>query len=109
MVRQRRIQASEDEYGIYDIEIGFAGMVGVSVLYNVEANNYDEAVDAAIEEAKNELEVTDVEDLGDGEYEVSIIFGGMGASETTYEVSAEDQDEAKEIALDEAEYDLESI
>jgi hypothetical protein len=46
--------------GDYTVTVGFAGFIGSENEYNVVASDEDEAEAEAIEEAKNDLEVTDV-------------------------------------------------
>lgn len=104
---KQNIKGSDDEdYGIYDIEIGFAGMVGVSNIYNVEASSLDEAIDNAKDAASDDLVVEDIVDEGDGEYTVTISFDGYTGSEVEYQVYEEDEDSAEEAALEEAYQDL---
>lgn len=54
------IEVDEDEY---EVEVTFDGQIGSSEVYNVYASNEDEAIDDAIEEAKNDLEVIEFHEL----------------------------------------------
>jgi len=90
----------------YEVVVGFAGYIGVEETYTVDADTEDEARVFALDEAKDDLTVEDVVDLDDGEYEVTVGFGGYIGAEETYTVAADNEGEAEELGLDEAAFDL---
>jgi len=49
----------------WEVTIGFAGMIGVEETYEVEASNEEDACDAALEMARDDLEVTDISEEAD--------------------------------------------
>ena len=57
------IDTTEIDKGEYEVEIQFAGMVGVSEIYTVYADNEEEAEETAIEEARYDLRVVSVEEI----------------------------------------------
>lgn len=93
----------------YEVEVRFGGFIGVEEIYTVSAYNEDEAHREALSEAAWDLNVENVENLGDDEYEVSITFGGYIGSEQYYTVDAEDDSEAEDAALDLASDDFEVL
>ena len=89
----------------YKVVIGFCGFVGVENTYYVDANDTDEAVELALNEASYDLDA-EVEDLGDGEYDVTVNFGGYVGADETYNVDATDEDDAIKVAMAQALDDL---
>ena len=92
----------------FKVSVNFAGYIGADEEYEVDAENEELAEDEAIDAAKNDLTVDSVEETDDG-YEVEIGFCGMIGVSEIYEISsdeADDQDEAEDIALQQAEWDL---
>ena len=101
-ITESRHRTSQD----YEVEVGFGGYVGVSELYSVSGFSREDAEKVALDEACWDLDVVNVKDIGDGEYEVEISpFGCFNCSEV-YTVYADDEEEAEEIALDDAKDDL---
>ena len=91
---------------MYEVSIGFAGYVGAEEIYKVDEEDEDEAIEAALAEARDDLSVEDVRDMGDGEFEVDVNFAGLVGVTETYTVSSADEDEASVDAINEAEFDL---
>lgn len=106
--QQDEIKGSIHEYELNDyiVTISFAGYVGSDNDYNVSAINEDEACDDAIEIAKSDLSVEDWAEIDDGEWEVTVSFAGQLGTEETYTVSADNEDEACDAAIEEASWDL---
>lgn len=92
----------------YDVLVSFAGYVGSEQLYSVVADDEDEAIEAALAEARDDLSVEDVRDMGDGEFQVDVNFAGLVGVTETYTVSSADEDEASVDAINEAEFDLDA-
>ena len=90
----------------YEVIVGFASYVGIEETYNIDADSEEEAEELAIEEARWDLGATDVEDLGDGEYRVTVNFAGYVGGEEEYTVDADSEEEAEENAVEEAVWDL---
>lgn len=90
----------------YEISVNFNGYVGSDVTYTVDADSYEEALDLAVEQAKDDLDVLDVVEADEGLYDVTVGFAGMIGVEETYAVYADDEDEAADVAIDEAADDL---
>ena len=98
----------------YSVEIGFCGMIGASEFIEVEARpeiTEDELIQHIREQYDIELmdllEVTEATDLGDGDWEVTLNFGGyIGCDETYDTIYASDEDDATEQALNEAIWDF---
>lgn len=95
----------------YSVEIGFAGIVCASETISVDApsgldkdglmsfmlnsSEYQESL-------KDLLEVESVEDMGDGDYEVTFNFNGYLGVENEYSEYAPDEDEAVAAAYEDA-------
>ena len=92
----------------YDVLVSFAGYVGSEQLYSVVAEDEDEAIEAALAEARDDLSVEDVRDMGDGEFEVDVNFAGLVGVTETYTVYSDDEDEARVDAINDAEFDLDA-
>lgn len=56
------IDSDEDE-GYYEVEVTFGGQIGTSETYSVYADNENEAIYDAIEEAKYDIDVVDFYEL----------------------------------------------
>lgn len=96
----------------YTVTIGFGGFIGAEKEYDVYEATEDEAIDAALEEAYDDLGVTDIDVDDDGDYTVYVRFAGYIGADKDYYVSAddaEDSDEAERDAIENAQYDLEVI
>ena len=91
----------------YLIDVTFCGYIGTDQQYTEYADSEEDAIDQALDEAKDDLEVTDVVDNGDGTYDVQVNFAGYIGVDNTYVVDADDEDEAAELALEDAYMDLE--
>ena len=94
-------------YQEYTANVNFGGYIGADQSYSVEATNRDEALEMIRDLAADDLEVTDIQDLGDGDWEVTVGFAGFIGVEETYSVYEEDEDAAYELALEEAKDELE--
>lgn len=92
----------------YSVNVNFASFVGADNTYEVSAESEEDALDAAIEEAKADLEVTDIYESDEGEWTVTVGFDGMVGVEQEYVVYADDEDEAADAAIEEASGDLSS-
>lgn len=86
--------------------VNFAGYIGADEEYTVSAENEDEAIYEMLELAKEDLEVIEVNQLGEGEYEVVIGFAGFYGVEEFYTVYVDSEDEAEDEALSQAFDDL---
>lgn len=53
----------DDDLCRYVVEVTFDGQLGSSQTYNILANDDDEAIDEAIEEAKDDLEIIEFHEL----------------------------------------------
>lgn len=104
----KNLKESEGQY--YDVVVNFAGFIGADQEYNVYAMSKSDAVCEALDnpgsEAEVELSADEIEDNGDGTYDVTVSFAGLIGAENTYTVSAEDEDDAERLALEEAKADL---
>ena len=56
------IEGDPDE-GAYDVEVTFDDQIGTSEIYSVWADDEDEAIEEALEEAKDDLEVIEFHEL----------------------------------------------
>lgn len=103
----------EDEWNSFTVNIGFGGYIGAEQEYNISARNKDEAVfhalDEAGSEAEQDLSVEEIEDVGDGEYEVEVGFAGLIGVSNNYTVRADNKEDAEMQALELAKEDLEVI
>lgn len=95
--------------GDYEVSVSFAGLVGAESTYSVYADNEEDAIDQAVEKAKDDLEVIEARYSGEGEWEVEVGFAELVGVSSNYDVSADpsEYDEACEAGLAEAEWDLE--
>ena len=105
---KRYVRASSTT-GDYEVTVSFAGLSGAEESYTVWADSEDEAIDLAIEEAKDDLEVLEARYTGDETWEVEVGFASLRGVSNNYDVSGDpsEYDEACEAALVEAEWDLE--
>lgn len=106
---KRVVKAAEGEYTEYVVTVRFAGMPVSDSEYEVDATSQSDAEDEALENAQDDLSIEDTEDLGEGDYEVEVGFGGMIGVSETYSISADSQDQAEDYALEEAASDLEVV
>lgn len=90
----------------YTVEVNFGGYIGADETYEITASDEDEAIQMALEEAKDDLSIEDINQDDDDEWTVSVGFGGMVGAENEYTVYADSEDEAIEAAIEEAAYDL---
>ena len=96
-------------YRDWEVEVGWNGFIGVGQVYEVSAPTREQAKEEAITEAYWDLCDEEVEDLGDGDYKVTISFcGAIGVSEE-YEVSCDSKEEAIDEAIELASQDLDVI
>ncbi len=97
---RRNIKASDSDE--YKVSVNFAGYIGADNEYYVYADSEEEAELAAIEEAKDDLEIISIDDNGDGSYTATVGFGGFIGVEELVEVVADSEEEAEELVYDEA-------
>ena len=90
----------------YEVTINFCGFIGADENYTVYANNKDEAIEEALDQARDDLSVESTEYTGGDEWIVTVGFCGYVGVSYDYEVYCDDQDDAEMDALDEASYDL---
>ena len=53
----------DEEDDMYEVEVTFAGQIGTSEIYSVWADDEDEAIDLAIEEAKDDIDIVEFHEL----------------------------------------------
>lgn len=111
--KNKQLKESDDSWEPYDVVVGFHGFVGIEQEYTINARSKQEAVDYALDqpgsEAEMDLSAENIEDDGDGQYTVTINFAGYIGSDEDYTVYAESEEEAEQLALEEAKNDLEVI
>lgn len=90
----------------FTVTVNFAGYIGADEDYEVMAMDADSAIEEAIELAKDDLTVEDVNQIDEDEWEVSIGFCDFIGVEEIHNVSGSNEDEAIENALEEAVWDL---
>ena len=99
----------------YDVELTFCGMIGasesISVLARAGITDEEEMWSLMLEDYDNDLmdllEVTEVDELGDDDWDVTVNFGGYIGCDEVYNISgASDEEEASYVALHEAVYDF---
>ena len=100
----------------YTVELSFNGMIGVSETIEIDAppglneDSLMELLRTTYEyELDSLLELDEVTDEGDGDYEVSLTFSGYIGTETYYNVSADDEDDAEMEARNEAIWDFDIV
>jgi len=91
----------------YVVTVNFGGFIGADVEYEVSADSEEEAEEASLEAAAEDLTVDDIVDEGDGNWTVTVGFAGMVGVGNDYDVTGDDEDEASEAAIEEAKWDLE--
>lgn len=110
-LRKHGYKVEQNPMTTYRLEISFAGMRNSTETFEIDAPvgvDEDYLLTKLLEEEDiyDFLEVTEVEDLGDGEYEVTINFGGYIGVDSFYTVDADDEDEAADFAIEEAKDDI---
>lgn len=90
----------------YEVSVNFAGFVGCDESYTEYADNEEDAIFQAEEDAEGDLTIEGIEQISEDKFEVTISFGGFIGCEETYVVSAYDEDEAEVQALANARDDL---
>lgn len=90
----------------YTGTVNFAGYIGADETYTTIADSIEDAEEQILEQAREDLVVEDVEEIDEGEYEVTVNFCTFIGVDEIYKVYAEDEDEAAEAGLEEASYDL---
>ena len=97
----------------YELELSFCGMIGASETIEVLARpgaTEEELQDILRAEYEYELydflEVTDIDQIDDDEWEVTVNFNGYIGCDEVYSVTADDADEAEEWAYSEAIWDF---
>lgn len=101
---KRMIKASSERE--YTVSVTFGGFIGGDETYTVYAEDEDDAIEQAKDEAEADLSATEVHHVEDDEYEVTVNFAGYIGVEDTYTVYAEDDEEAGILAEEEAASDL---
>lgn len=102
----KRYIRSAETYNTYTIEVNFGGFIGADEEYEVDAANEDDAIDEALEMAKDDLNILNLKKTDEDEYEATVGFRGYAGVENVYTVYARDEDEAREDAIEEASNDL---
>ena len=54
---------SDPDSGTYEVEVTFDGQIGTSEIYSEWADDEDEAIEQALEEAKDDLEIIEFHEL----------------------------------------------
>ena len=90
----------------YKVLLNFGTYTGTDKEYVVYADSEEEAIEAAKEEARDDLYVEDLNQVDDDEWEASVSFAGFIGADSEYTVYADTEEEAWDIAIDEALYDL---
>ena len=111
---KRVIKAATDYYVEYNVTVGFCGFIGVEAQLTIDALE-----DTDKEELLRIVQDTYAYDLLEGEviehdeddvrYVVEVTFDGQIGSSQTYNILANDDDEAIDDAIEEAKDDLEII
>ena len=96
----------ETKYKDYNVTVNFNGYFGCDETYTIYADSPESAEGEALEQAKGEFFVVDIEAVDDNEYEVTLQWLFVGCEET-YTVSADNESEAEDNAIEEAFLDLE--
>ena len=102
------IEAAEGLEKHYTVEVSFGGYIGSEVEYEVDAVDDHDAISQALDSAEDELDVVDLVESDEGEWEATVQFAGLIGVENTYTVYADSEDDAIVAALDEAAEDLDS-
>lgn len=90
----------------YTGTVSFAGFIGADETYTTIADSIEDAEEQILEQAREDLVVEEVEEIDDGEYEVTVNFCTFVGADEIYKVYADDEDEAADAGLEEASYDL---
>lgn len=111
---KRMIKAATASYVEYNVTVGFCGFIGVEAQFTIDAPK-----DVDKEELLHIVQDTYAYDLLEGEviesdeddirYVVEVTFDGQIGSAQTYNILANDDDEAIDEAIEEAKDDLEII
>ena len=103
-------------YVTYNVELGFCGIIGASEFIKVKARpgiSEEELLQHIREYEEYDLmellEITDIEDQGDGDWEVTVNFGGYIGCDETYSIYAIDEDEVEDAVLNEAIWDFDIL
>lgn len=96
-----------DEMKEYNVLVNFASFVGVENEYGpYYATDEDDARYQALEDARDDLSVENIEQIDDDEYEVEVNFATFIGANEFYTVYADSEEEAEERALQDAFDDL---
>ena len=90
----------------YEVSVNFAGYIGADETYTVYAENDEAAESLAVEMAREDLNIEDIDQVSDDEYVVTISFCDFIGVEEEYTVYADDETEAEDLAREEALSDL---
>lgn len=102
--RKAKIKASKEL--TYRVVVNFGGYIGADEEYIVTAADEESARIEAEDLAKNDLNIQDIAESDYGEWVVTVGFCDFIGAEEDYEVTADDEDEASEEALEMASADL---
>ena len=100
------IKSAPKVYKTYTVTVNFAGFIGYDNDYEVDAESEEDAIIEAEEMAKDDLEVDEVEEADEGEWQVGICYANMSGGVEQYTVYAESEEDAVEQALADAAADL---
>ena len=90
----------------YKVEVSFAGMIGAEEVYTVDAENDEEAISEALEQARDDLSIDDLTEVDEDEWEGDVGFCGYVGVSESYSVYATSEDEAYDEILEAAFDDL---
>ena len=90
----------------YTGTVNFAGYIGADETYTTIADSIEDAEEQILEQAREDLVVEEVEEIDDGEYEVTVNFCTFVGVDEIYKAYADDEAEAADAGLEEASFDL---
>ena len=90
----------------YRVNVNFASYIGADEEYFVDAENDDSATVDALELAKEDLTIEDLNQIGDDEWEAEVGFAGYIGATQMYTVYGGTEDEAWDAAIEEGYNDL---
>ena len=107
MKRMKRQVKASTEFNDYEVIVDFGGYIGGDEVYEVFAESRDDAESQALDLAKDDLTIEDINEFDEGEWEVEVGFAGFIGVSEVYTVYADSEEEASEAAIEEAADDLE--
>lgn len=90
----------------YDVRVTFAGIIGSDEIYTVDADSEEDAIAEAELLARDDLSYLEAVEVDEDEWEVTVGFANYVGVEETYTVTAESEEDACDLAIEEAVYDL---